>query len=217
LYLSDFETLYRNRVTISYAMGRPREHDERTASALLDAAERLAETDGVVALSVRRLAHEVGTTTRAVYSLFGSKDGLVVALGARAFDLLGATITALPTTPDPTADLIEAGLAFRRFVLEHPVLFRIGVQHIDVLGKSGRGFADAAYRALAVLHGRVGRLGAVGHLGHRSVEVAASEFHALCEGLAAMEARCLIQGHDADRLWQDGLSALIRGWEPRSP
>jgi AcrR family transcriptional regulator len=197
-------------------MGRPREHDERTASALLDAAERLAETDGVVALSVRRVANEVGTTTRAVYSLFGSKDGLVVALGARAFDLLRATITALPRTPDPTADLVEAGLAFRHFGIEHPVLFRIGVQHIDIPGKSGRGFAGAAHRALAVLHVRVSRLGAVGRLGHRSVEAAACEFHALCEGLAAMEARCVIQGAEADRIWRDALSALIHGWERSS-
>lgn len=193
-------------------MGRPKEHDERTADALLNAAERLAEQEGLAALSVRRVAHEVGTTTRAVYSLFGSKEGLVVALGARAFDLLGATITALPRTSDPMADLVQAGLVFRRFTREHPALFRLGVQHIDVPRESGRAFAGAASRALAVLHEQMGRLGDVGQLGQRPVEAAAWEFHALCEGLAAMEARGLIRGEDADRLWADALSALISGW-----
>ena len=53
-------------------MGRPREHDAGTAAALLDAAERIVESEGLAALSVRRVADEVGTTTRAVYSLFGS-------------------------------------------------------------------------------------------------------------------------------------------------
>jgi AcrR family transcriptional regulator len=167
----------------------------------------------VAALSVRRVANEVGTTTRAVYSLFGSKDGLVAALGARTFDLLGATIAALPQTPDPTADLVQAGLAFRHFALEHPALFRIGVQHIDVPAESARAFSDAANRALSVLHERLNRLHTAGSPGHRSVPAAAWEFHALCEGLAAIEARCIIAGEDAERLWRDGLSALIAGWE----
>jgi AcrR family transcriptional regulator len=96
-------------------VGRPKEHDERTAAALLSAAEHIAKQDGVAALSVRRVAHEVGTSTRAVYSLFGSKEGLVGALGARAFDLLGAAITALPQAGEPVTDLVQAGLAFRRF------------------------------------------------------------------------------------------------------
>jgi AcrR family transcriptional regulator len=71
-------------------MGRPRAYDERVASVLLEAAERIVEAEGLDALSVRRVANEIAVTTRAVYSLFGSKDGLVVALGARAFDLLRA-------------------------------------------------------------------------------------------------------------------------------
>jgi AcrR family transcriptional regulator len=193
-------------------VGRPREHNERTGTALLDAAERIAEQDGLAALSVRRVANEVGTTTRAVYSLFGSKDGLVVALGARAFDLLGETLRTLPGTGDPVMDLVEAGFVFRRFALEHPALFRIGVQHIEVPTESARGFMSAANRALAVLHQRIGHLDDVGRLGHRPVEVAAWEFHALCEGLAAIEARCIIRDEDADRIWRDALSALISGW-----
>jgi AcrR family transcriptional regulator len=105
-------------------VGRPRRHAERTARALLDAAERIVESEGLKALSVRRVADEAGTTTRAVYSLFGSKQGLVIALGKRAFELLGTAIAALPTTPDPAADLVEAGVAvFRRFAVEHPSLF----------------------------------------------------------------------------------------------
>jgi AcrR family transcriptional regulator len=70
-------------------MGRPREHDDRTAAMLLSAAETIVEQDGPEALSVRRVANDVGTTTRAVYSLFDSKGGLIAALAAHGFDLLG--------------------------------------------------------------------------------------------------------------------------------
>ena len=52
-------------------MGRPKEHDETTRRQLLDAAERLSATHGWEALTVRRIAEEAGTSTRAVYALFG--------------------------------------------------------------------------------------------------------------------------------------------------
>ena len=132
-------------------MGRPREHNADTAQALLAAGERLAEREGVDALSVRRLANEVGTTTRAVYSLFGSMDGLVVALGARAFELLGGAVAALAETKDPVSDLVEAGLVFREFSLSHPSLFRIAVQRTAVSGDLAAQFRPAAAAALAEL------------------------------------------------------------------
>ena len=70
-------------------MGRPREHDEHTRAALRAAAERLVAAGGSAALSVRAVAEEAGTTTRAVYSVFGSKDGLLVdALAQGAFEFL---------------------------------------------------------------------------------------------------------------------------------
>src|SRR5690348_11486046 len=103
-------------------MGRPREHDEHTGLALLAAAERIVQTGGLDSLSLREVAAEAGTSTRAVYSLFGSKDGLVAALGARAFELLHEGLDALPVTDDARQDVIEAALMFRRFALEHPSL-----------------------------------------------------------------------------------------------
>ena len=109
-------------------MGRPREHDECTAAALLATAERTIHEHGFGALSLRSLAEQAGTTTRAVYSLFGSKDGLVAALGVHAFELLGGTVKVRPATDDPLSDLIVAGLAFRSFALGHPVLFAIAIQ-----------------------------------------------------------------------------------------
>src|SRR6266498_2777583 len=109
-------------------MGRPKEHDEQTASALLAAAERTIHEHGIGALSLRELAVDAGTTTRAVYSLFGSKDGLLGALGARAFELLQAGLETLPESDDPCDDLVEAGLMFRRFALGHSALFSIGIQ-----------------------------------------------------------------------------------------
>jgi AcrR family transcriptional regulator len=193
-------------------MGRPRVHDERTAAKLIDAAERIVEAEGLDTLSVRRVARETGTSTRAVYSLFSSKDGLVIALGTRAFEFLGSAAAALPRSDDPQRDLVSAGLMFRSFAREHPALFRIGVQRIDVPPELGREFAAAANSALNELRALVGRLCETGGLGGRPVERATLQFHALCEGLAAVDARCLAVGLVTDGIWEDAISSLIRGW-----
>ena len=195
-------------------MGRPREHTAATATALVEAAERIVAAGGLDALSVRRVADEVGTTTRAVYSLFGSKDGLVVALGRRAFELLGAAIEALPSTSDPAADLVEAGVSvFRRFAVEHPSLFAIGVQRTLTPPDLAAGFSAAATAALGGLTARVERLEAAGLLGARTVGEAVFGFHALCEGLAAVELRGLMAAGQGQRIWRDSLAALVTGFE----
>ena len=113
-------------------MGRPREHNEATRTALLVAAERIIAERGPSALSVRAVADAAGTTTRAVYSLFGSKDGLLVgALARDAFEFLSTEIQKLEETDDPVTDLIDVGvLVFRRLVREHPALYRIAFQRI---------------------------------------------------------------------------------------
>jgi AcrR family transcriptional regulator len=184
--------------------------------ALLDAAERIVEAGGLEALSVRRVANEVGTTTRAVYSLFGSKDGLVVALGVRAFDLLRDSINSLPVTDDPADDLVEAGVVvLRRFVLRHPALFRLGVQRVAVSPELAHRFRGAAESALGGLRSRIARLADARQLGARSLPDAIFEFHALCEGLAALELRSTIPQGEAERIWRDALAALVAGWGAR--
>jgi hypothetical protein len=87
------------------------------------------------------------------------------------------------------------------------------VQHIDVSPESVHAFAGAANRALDVLRERMSRLSDTGKLGHRPLDAAVWEFHALCEGLATLEARCHFNDVDAERLWYDALSALVHGWE----
>jgi AcrR family transcriptional regulator len=202
-------------------MGRPKEHDDLTAAALLDAAERAVEAGGIDGLSLRGVAEAACTTTRAVYSLFGSKEGLITALGRRAFDILGADIQAMPSTDDPASDLVEAGTTvFRTFAITHPSLFRIGVQRSGEPGDSGSSFRATQREALAGLHARVARLDTVREE-TRGVADATVAFHALCEGLAAVELRGLLPAEHAERIWRDALTALVTGLTqspaPRQP
>lgn len=181
-------------------------HDQDTAQELLRAAEAIAAEEGPDGVTVRHVADAAGVSVRAVYSLYGSKDGLLIALGRRAFEVLGEGVRALPETEDPAADLVAAGVfVFRRFALEHPSLFRIGVQSYGVAPEVVERFAPAAQAALVHLRARVNR--ALGC----EVPAATLQFHALCEGLAAVELGCMLPAEQAEQVWHDGLTALVTG------
>jgi AcrR family transcriptional regulator len=172
-------------------VGRPREHDEATRAALLEATERLVAGGGAAALSVRAVAEEAGTTTRAVYSLFGSKDGLLVdAIAHRAFEFLYTEIGKLEETDDPAADLVAVGvLAYRRLVLEHPGLFRIAFQRVVPGLSAGPELSAARQRAWNQLLGKVARLETARMLRDVTVEEATIAFNAMLEGLANAQLR----------------------------
>src|SRR5215475_5977866 len=193
-------------------MGRPRVHNEATAQALLAAAERIVEADGVDALSLRRVAREVGTTTRAVYSVFGSKEALLGALGRRAFEILETELDSLPVTSEPADDLIQAGLMFRRFALQHPSLLQIGFQHAPIAPEVAADFRPTQARAFTALVARMERLEKAGGLGGRPVMDAVLAFDALTEGLATIELRHVLPHGREEPIWEHALDALVRGF-----
>ncbi|TIW59717.1 MAG: TetR/AcrR family transcriptional regulator [Mesorhizobium sp.] len=218
LLLFDNETIVTLRsLRYSVNMGRPKEHDIGTGEALLDAAEQIVENDGMTGLSVRRVADLAGTTTRAVYAVFGSKEGLIVALGRRTFNLLAHAMDELPTSNDPASDLVEAGVrVFRTLVVNHPALFKIGLQQRDVPPQLVQQFSAEAENAWFRLGSRFQRLAEQHLLGDQTIHDAAVQFHALCEGLAAVDLRGLLPGGREERLWREALGALIRGFRPTS-
>src|SRR5689334_22908015 len=189
-------------------MGRPKQHDDATRDALLAAAENLVERGGAAALSVRAVADEVGTTTRAVYSTFGSKEGLVTALAKRSFEMLRDAIAELPATRDPARDLVQAALTvFRPMAVEHPSLFAIAFLRVapDV--------GDAARQGYELLTERVGRLADADLLGGRSVQSATAEFNAMCFGMAVTELVNPSQlSPDPPRAWRAAFETLIAGF-----
>ena len=53
--------------------------------------------------------------------------------------------------------------------------------------------------------------------GLRRVQEAAKAFHALCEGLAALELRGFVSGEAAERQWRTALTALVAGFGSIAP
>jgi AcrR family transcriptional regulator len=98
--------------------------------ALLDAAGRLLHDEGPHALSTRRLADAVGTSTQAIYTLFGAKDGVVRAMYREGFARLLASMRAAQSASvEADGDALDAlyrlGVAYRAAALASPYLYDV--------------------------------------------------------------------------------------------
>ena len=103
----------------------PRRADPALRESLIEAAAALLAKEGPLALSTRRLASEVGSSTMAVYTHFGGMDDLVRAVAHEGFARLNVRMRAVGESPDPVADVAELGLAYRRNALENPALYAV--------------------------------------------------------------------------------------------
>lgn len=93
--------------------------------ALLDAASRLLAAEGVAALTMRRVAAEVGCSTTVLYTMFGGKDGLAEALYREGFERFRRRLAELASDPDPLAHLYQLAAAYRASALADPHYYRV--------------------------------------------------------------------------------------------
>ncbi len=88
-------------------------------------ATRMLEEDGPEALQARKLTAELGTSTQAIYTLFGGMPGLFEAIVADGYVRWGRYVAATPETDDPVADHFSKGWALCDWALAFPQLYRL--------------------------------------------------------------------------------------------
>ena len=99
-------------------------HTADLATELVDAAGRILAAEGAAALTLRRLAQTAGTSTMAVYTLFGDKQGLVAAMYREGYRRLGAAMAeAAAGVDDPLEAMVRYGRAYRAAALANPHLY----------------------------------------------------------------------------------------------
>ncbi|SEW30072.1 transcriptional regulator, TetR family [Cognatiyoonia koreensis] len=84
---------------------------------LIDLAEKQIEADGLSGLRARDLAKDAGCALGAIYNVFSDLNDLVLAVNARTFHRLGATVAEeLADAPqDPTEQLVIMAQAYHHF------------------------------------------------------------------------------------------------------
>ncbi|MDR3465956.1 MAG: TetR/AcrR family transcriptional regulator, partial [Xanthobacteraceae bacterium] len=124
--------------------------------ALLAAAERILERDGVGGLTLRAAAREAGVSHAAPTHHFGDLSGLVSELAASGFRrfaaALGAAAVAQGAAPDRRLDAM--GRAYVAFAAAHPGLFTLMFRS-ERLDPARPALKEAMDAAAAVLGGAV--------------------------------------------------------------
>lgn len=102
----------------------PKTADPKVRQALIEAAAKLLAEGGTKALTIRRLAGEVGTSTMAIYTHFGGMEELRGAVRREGFERLEERLSSVPRTKDPVADLSALGWAYCINAFTNPHLYR---------------------------------------------------------------------------------------------
>jgi len=174
-------------------------HTADLATRLVDEAGRLLSTEGAAALSLRRLAAATGTSTMAVYTLFGDKQGLLAAMYRAGFERLGGALEAAQADDDPLAALANLGLAYRATALANPHLYDLMFGHPVATfapDAEAQRVADAAYRPLVEA---VRRCLDAGALVGGDAERIAGYLWAVSHGMVSLELAGHFDGDEAAR------------------
>jgi len=199
-------------------VARPKLHDEALRVRLLDTAAALLTSEGPDALSLRRLAAAAGTSTSAVYALFGGKPGILRALFIEAFSRFRAHLDKVTPSGDPLADLLALGHAYRASALADPHLYAV------MFGSPVPGFEPApadyaqAEATFIPLLDMVRRALAAGLLRDGDPGVIATALWANVHGLVSLELRgalpaCAVPPSE---LFDTAMTANLAGWQVRS-
>ena len=106
-------------------MPRPKQRTLELRERVLQAAVDMLTTEGVAGVTTRRVAEEAGTSTPAVYELFGDKAGLVREMFFEGFRMLYRRLDELSSSGDPRADMIAVIPVLRGFAQDNPALARL--------------------------------------------------------------------------------------------
>ncbi len=102
----------------------PRQADPQVRDALVETAARLLAEGGDEYLTLRRLTEQVGTSTMAVYTHFGSMEELRSEVAGEAFARLRQRLRAVQPSSDPVADLGRLGAAYLANAMDDPNLYQ---------------------------------------------------------------------------------------------
>ncbi|MFE4519019.1 TetR/AcrR family transcriptional regulator [Kitasatospora sp. NPDC056783] len=191
----------------------PRRVDPNLGTQLIEAAAKLLSEEGPAALSTRKLAATVGTSTMAVYTHFGGMDDLVRAVVREGFTLLNRRLEAVEQSDDPVADVVTLGWAYRANAREHRHLYNV---MFGGSGLSGFSLTDDDRQhgryTLAALVGAVKRCVAAERFQPSDPELVAHQLWIALHGLVTLDlGGYLVEPLTADVCFEAQVCGMVLG------
>lgn len=145
------------------ATTRSNYHHGDLKAALVGAATDIIEETGVEGFSLREAARRAGVAASAPAHHFGSAKGLLTEVALRGYVQLGTYLGKVTPSEDPRADLTGISLAYVRFALDHPGLFRLMFRN-DLVNRQDPRYRETSMEALGAFGRAAGAYGTVQHL-----------------------------------------------------
>ncbi|UGT39838.1 TetR/AcrR family transcriptional regulator [Nocardia yamanashiensis] len=166
---------------------KDRYHHGDLRAELLRASLQLIESEGLAAVSLRRVAREAGVSPGAPYHHFADRAALFAALAAQGYDLLrAAMIAARAAAADPREALIAMAEAYVRFAREQPAHFRLMFRPELVQPEKNPATAEAGDAAFAELEDAIAVATRAGSLTAEGAETLALAWWSMAHGLASL-------------------------------
>jgi AcrR family transcriptional regulator len=175
-------------------------HHGALHDALLEAAERVLERDGLSGLTLRAVAREAGVSHAAPTHHFGDLTGLVSELAAIGFRQFNAAMTAAGSTGTaPLEKAMARAKAYVAYAQAHPGMYGLmfRTERLDMTRSSLHEAANASFAGLA---------GAIGASRHEQIS---EEALSLEQAAAIARAWSLVHGFTM-LLLDDRLSDILR-------
>lgn len=198
-------------------MPRAKQRTPQMRERVLQAAMDMLVSDGVAEFTTRRVAQNAGTSTPAVYELFGDKAGLVREVFFESFRLLRQYLDQVRPSQDPRAELISVIESLRRFVREHSVLADLMFSRPFADFDPGPAERRAGDEVRLFIVAAVRRCVRAGVLDGDEVDIA-HVIVAMAQGLAGQETAGWLgtSQESRDRRWDLAVTALLDGLRPAS-
>jgi AcrR family transcriptional regulator len=179
---------------------------------VLQVAVGILAAGGPTGFTTRKVAQQAGTSTPAVYELFGDKAGLVREMFFAGFRLLQSQFGPLAESGDPLGDLAAVIKAFRTFACANPALAELIFARPFADFDPGPAELEAGRAVREFIVARVRRAAGAGLLGGAETDIA-HVLLALAQGLAAQENAGWLGTSEAsrDRRWDLAIRAVLEG------
>lgn len=154
---------------------------------LLDIASQLLQTEGASALSTRRIAEQAGTSTTAIYTLFGSKDGLAEALYLEGFARLSRALEQVTEGSNPVQQILELSQTYRQVAKQNAAYYAVMFERAIPGFEPSPAARTQAWQSLQPLVGAIRRAKKVKLLGRVNAEELAMRIWVVSHGLVSVE------------------------------
>ena len=165
-------------------MPRKNYHHGDLKNALIKAGIQILSKDGLVGLSLRRVAKKAGVSHTAPYAHFADKQALVAAISTEGYHQLYEQLTAAVETnhSNPQNLLFEVGWAYAQFALKDPELFKVMFSGVIEQEKDYPDFREISQKNFQLLLGIVKTYQETGLLAPEPADLVAVRLWSLVHG-----------------------------------